>query len=89
MSDNRKAKRIADKSFAYLGDLLAHFYRFLAKQPQPTDDEVRAEFIRCRTLWSNFSVKHGLSEKTRQEFTRQVSLVWHREENTTENETQQ
>lgn len=75
-SQNRRNKRLSEKHFGVLGDLLSNFYAFLASTPQPTDEMVRQRFIADRTKWTNYCVKHELSAETRGQFVKQVSLVW-------------
>ena len=93
MSIARRRKREADRGFAKLGDLCAAFYHFLGKKPQPTDEEVRSEFIRLRSIWVDFANKHNYDKATKEAFTRQVAIVWNSQKReiptTTENETPQ
>lgn len=85
----RQRRRLVSKHFAKLGDLLAGFYKFLGSKPQPSEEEVRSKFIEYRTAWKTYAIKNDLDKKTQEEFTRQVSIVWHQNQNTTENATQQ
>lgn len=82
----RQRKRLADKHFAKLGDLLSGFYQFLGKKPQPSNDEVRSMFIKYRTAWVNYATKHNLDENTKRQFQYQVGLVWNAKAKT-ENDT--
>lgn len=41
----RRQQREGQPHLMMLGSLLGDFYEFLSKQPQPTDNEVRSNFI--------------------------------------------
>ena len=77
-SRTRHNRRLGQKHTARFSEILNAFYSFLGKDPQPEDWEVREYFIRCRTAWVSYACKHGLDEKSKNEFVRQVSLVWHK-----------
>lgn len=86
MRTARRNRRLGQKHTAKLGDILNAFYSFLGRNPRPEDWQVREYFIQCRTAWTQYANQHGLDKDSINEFTRQVSLVWHKrqEESTDE-----
>ena len=64
MSEARRIRRKHQKEgqnhLAVLGTLCGDYYEFLSKQPQPTNDEVRAEFISSNEKWQHYCKVHQL-----------------------------
>lgn len=56
----RKQQREGQNHQAMLGALLGDFYEFLSKQPQPTDEEVRATFTSSDNKWKRYCKFHQL-----------------------------
>lgn len=56
----RKQQREGQNHVAVLGNLLGNYYDFLSKQPQPTDNEVREEFISSNNKWKQYCKIHQL-----------------------------
>lgn len=76
MSERRRKMRLHGRSMTRLADTLGEFYAFLAKQPQPTREEVRGKFRDLEIGWECYCDRHGLSDAYKIEFNRQVSLIW-------------
>lgn len=73
----RKQQTETAKHLAKLSDILGEFYTFLEKKPQPSDEEVRSEFIRQENRWKRYCVVHKLSGQASLMFNREVSEAWH------------
>lgn len=78
MSIKRRQARAANRHFAVLAEYLGGFYEFLGKKPQPTTEEVRAEFIQRERSWKQYCAKKQLSESAKTLFNSQVSQLWNR-----------
>ena len=76
--------RLHGRSMTRLADTLGEFYDFLAKQPQPTREEVRDKFRDLEIGWQCYCERHGLSDAYKMEFNRQVSLAWQQHKERTE-----
>ena len=72
----RQKERTVTKHMTVLGELLGRFYTFLEKQPQPSDDEVRAEFSRYDKVWRQHCLRHQLSPQASLLFNQEVALSW-------------
>lgn len=57
---------------------LKEFFQFLSSKPQPTNEKVRAEFIRHEAEWRLYSVMHSLGARIADLFNANVSLEWER-----------
>ena len=55
----RRQQREDQPHLMMLGSLLGDFYEFL-KQPQPTDNEVRSNFISSNNKWKKYCKVHKL-----------------------------
>ena len=78
MSINRRKSRAVQAHMAVLADMLGRFYEFLARRPQPTDGEVRAEFIQRDHSWKQYCAKKQLNKSASSMFNTQVALLWRR-----------
>lgn len=67
--DGKKHKRVLDKH-------LKEFFRLLDSKPKPSNEKVRAEFIRHESEWRLYSVTHGLGTRIADLFNANVSLAW-------------
>ena len=80
MSTNRRIRRErernAQKHFAVFGSVLMGFYEILEKDPKPSDEEVRNEFIKRESYWKQYCLTHKLSEETSLLFNKEVSISW-------------
>lgn len=56
----RRQQREGQPHLMMLGSLLGDFYEFLSKQPQPTDNEVRSNFISSNNKWKKYCKVHKL-----------------------------
>lgn len=56
----RRQQREGQPHLMMLGSLLGDFYEFLSKQPQPTDNEVRSNFISSNNKWKKYCEVHKL-----------------------------
>ncbi|MDD6104111.1 MAG: hypothetical protein PUB73_05845 [Bacteroidales bacterium] len=73
----RKAQaRITMLAMNKLGELLEEFFAFLDKQPKPSDQEVRDEFIRQENRWKRYCVVHQLTDKATLMFNQEVAVQW-------------
>ncbi len=57
---------------------LKEFYGLLDSKPQPTDEVVRAEFIRHEAEWRFYCALHRLGPHLAESFNANVSLEWDR-----------
>lgn len=78
MSIKRRQKRAIESHGAVLADMLGRFYEFLAKRPQPSDQEVRAEFIQRDHSWRSYCAKKQMNKSANSLFTEQVAQLWKR-----------
>lgn len=72
----RQQERTVAKHLGVLGELLGRFYTFLEKNPKPTDDEVRSEFIRSEQSWKLYCVKNHLNPRASLLFNQEVAQSW-------------
>lgn len=56
----RRQQREGQPHLVMLANLLGMFYDFLSKSPQPTNDEVRAEFTSSNNKWKEYCKIHKL-----------------------------
>ena len=56
----RRQQREGQPHLMVLGKLLGDFYEFLSKCPQPTDNEVRNNFISSNNKWKQYCNVHKL-----------------------------
>lgn len=71
-------KGVAKKHQRKLNTLLYGFFRLLDKRPKPTDEEVRAEFIKRETDWKAYCILNHLDVRTSLLFNAKVSYEWER-----------
>lgn len=76
MSIKRRQKRAAQVHSAKLVDMLGNFYEFLAQPIQPSEEEVRATFIRYDHNWRQYCSKKQLSKSAYDMFKIQVAQLW-------------
>lgn len=69
--EGKKHKKVLDRH-------LKDFFQLLDSKPKPTDERVRAEFIRHEAEWRLYSVTHGLGARIADLFNANVSLEWER-----------
>ncbi len=74
----REQDRQAQKHFMMLGDLLSDFYAFLASKPQPSDESVRAEFIKRDRKWRAYCSRFKLKDSASLLFNNEVAQSWKR-----------
>lgn len=81
MSYARAEKRRAVKAFEphlnVLANLLGTFYEFLARTPQPSDNEVREQFASSDKQWKEYCLSHQLMN-TNHLFVLNVRKAWER-----------
>lgn len=76
MSIKRRQRREAQAHFAVLADVLGGFYEFLCQTPQPTDEEVRAQFIQRNHSWQQYCAKKQLNKSAYDMFKSEVAQLW-------------
>lgn len=69
--EGKKHKKVLDRH-------LKDFFQLLDSKPKPTNERVRAEFIRHEAEWRLYSVTHGLGARIADLFNANVSLEWER-----------
>lgn len=69
--EGKKHKKVLDRH-------LKDFFQLLDSKPKPTNERVRAEFIRHESEWRLYSVTHGLGARIADLFNANVSLEWER-----------
>lgn len=57
---------------------LREFFNLLDSQPKPSDEKVRAEFIRHEAEWRVYCAQHRLGARLAELFNANVSLEWER-----------
>lgn len=67
----KEGKKVLDRH-------LKDFFQLLDSKPKPTNERVRAEFIRHEAEWRLYSVTHGLGARIADLFNANVSLEWER-----------
>lgn len=67
--DGRKHKKVLKRH-------LREFFRLLDSNPKPSNERVRAEFIRHEAEWRMYSVTHCLGTRIADLFNANVSLAW-------------
>lgn len=67
--EGKKHKKVLDKH-------LKEFFQLLDSKPQPSNEKVRAEFIRHESEWRVYCVTHGLGTRIADLFNANVSLAW-------------
>lgn len=73
---SHKERKVAEKHNKELNRLLQKFFRFLDKQPKPSDQEVRIEFIRSELAWKQYCSQNNLGIRTSMLFNAKVSYEW-------------
>lgn len=91
MKPNRHQRRAALSHDAKLESLLKHFFKFLSKQPQPSNEQVRIEFCKSELAWKQYCTQHRLGIRQSMLFNAKVAYEWERHHvqrnNSTENKT--
>lgn len=67
----KKHKKVLNKH-------LREFFRLLDSRPKPTNEMVRAEFIRHEAAWRLYCATHCLGTRIADLFNANVSLEWER-----------
>ena len=75
--NRRMNQKQVTKHLAKLSDLLGEFYTFLEQSPKPTDEEVRAKFVKLESRWKGYCKANELSDQASLMFNREVSEAWH------------
>lgn len=57
---------------------LDSFFKLLDSTPKPSNEKVRAEFIRHETALQAYGMQHGLGTRLAELFNANVSLEWER-----------
>lgn len=70
---NRTQRRHTDKHKNHLYDLLAGFYGFMAKQPQPSDTEIIQEHKKYQHSWIMYCNKHNLNDGVKTLFAKEIA----------------
>lgn len=79
-NERRKRQREGENHLTVLAMLIAGFQDFLEKTPQPTDKEVRAEFISRNNKWQKYCSQHKLMNIDHL-FIENVRELWKRHSN--------
>lgn len=57
---------------------LSEFFNLLDSNPQPSNEKVRAEFVRHEAEWRMYCTQHRLDARVAELFNVNVSLEWER-----------
>lgn len=71
IKEGKKHKKVLNKH-------LKEFFQLLDSKPKPTNEKVRAEFIRHEAEWRLYSATHCLGTRIADLFNANVSLEWER-----------
>lgn len=74
----RAQERASQKNFNVLAELLMGFYEFLERTPQPSDEEVREEFLTRERCWKRHCSNKQLSKQASLLFNQEVAQSWQR-----------
>lgn len=67
--EGKKHKKVLNKH-------LREFFQLLDSNPKPSNEKVRAEFIRHEAEWRLYSATHGLGARIADLFNANVSIAW-------------
>lgn len=67
----KKHKKVLNKH-------LNEFYKLLNSKPQPSNEKVRAEFVKHEAEWRMYCAQHRLDARVSEMFNINVSLEWER-----------
>lgn len=73
---NQVLSRECKKTKKVLNRHLKEFYQLLDSKPKPSNQKVRAEFIRHESEWRLYCVTHRLGTRIADLFNANVSLAW-------------
>lgn len=80
MSEARRIRRIekrrAGKHLAALASLIELFYKFMEREPQPTEEGVRQNYKDLNHRWKAYCYKNELSKEARILFEQEISAIW-------------
>ena len=77
-AQRRAQKNEARKHHDKLESLLSRFFRFLDKQPKPSDEEVRVEFCKTESEWKRYCAHNRLGTRPSMLFNAKVAYEWER-----------
>lgn len=69
--EGKKHKKVLDRH-------LREYFHLLDSTPKPSNEKVRAEFIRHEAEWLAYCAQHGLGARLAELFNANVSLEWER-----------
>lgn len=72
------SRKEAKKHKKALNKHLSEFFKLLDSTPKPSDEKVRAEFVRHEAEWRLYCTKHRLNARVAELFNANVSLEWER-----------
>lgn len=82
MESNRQIRRAQKQQARIHNDklesLLQHFFRFLDRKPQPSDEQVRIEFCKSELKWKQYCTQNRLGTRTSMLFNAKVAYEWER-----------
>lgn len=74
----RISQKEAKKHKKALNKHLSEFFKLLDSKPQPSNEKVRAEFVRHEAEWRMYCTQHRLDARVAELFNANVSLEWER-----------
>lgn len=77
-NQNHISQKEAKKHRKALNRHLKEFFGLLDSTPKPSDEKVRAEFVRHEAEWRLYCSQHRLSARVAELFNANVSLEWER-----------
>lgn len=77
-NQNRIPTKEIKKHKKELNRHLQEFFQLLDSTPKPSDEKVRAEFIRHEAEWFAYCTQHRLGARLAELFNANVSLEWER-----------
>lgn len=77
-NQNHISKQEAKKHQKALNKHLREFFNLLDASPKPSDEKVRAEFVRHEAEWRLYCTQHRLHTRVAELFNANVSLEWER-----------
>lgn len=77
-NQNHLSKKEARKHQKVLNTHLSEFFKLLDSKPKPSDEKVRAEFVRHEAEWRLYCTQNRLNAHVAELFNANVSLEWER-----------
>lgn len=78
LKDNQLSWKDAKKHQKALRKHLGEFFKLLDSKPKPSDEKVRAEFVRHEAEWRLYCTRNRLNARVAELFNANVSLEWER-----------